>query len=209
MKTNILKVVKQKVKRLIDKQKSQHLLLSLVKSEQKIRLDLGCGASKREGFIGLDLHPEADIQWNITQGLPFADNTVLEIRSDHFFEHLELPEVVKIFQECYRVLIPDGILDFTVPHFDPYLDAYLKKDYDFLQDKIDDIPQGQQDLYNTCFDRIVWLLHRAGEHKSLFDEDSLLAKLKLAGFKDIKTREFDSKYDTNFRFSSIYVVAVK
>ena len=181
----------------------------LAKSNVDIRLDLGCGASGPPGFIGIDLTPAADIQWDIRWGIPFPDNSVLEIRSDHFFEHRELPVVVEVFRECRRVLVPGGLLDFTVPHFDPYVDAYLRRDWQFLKEKITDIPEGQEDLYSTCFDRIAWLLHRAGEHKSLFDRDSVIAKLRVAGFTDIRIREFDPNRDINWRFSSIYVGAVK
>lgn len=183
---------------------------TLLKSEGgNVRLDLGCGSSKIPGFVGLDLSLDADIQWDIRWGLPFDDNSVIEIRSDHFLEHLELPMIVEVLRECRRVLVPSGILEFTVPHLNPYLTAYNRKDFDFLKDKIFDVPQGQEQLYNTCFDRISWLLYRSGEHKSLFDKDSIIAKVKLAGFTNVVTREFDEKKDTNFRFSSIYVVAVK
>lgn len=181
----------------------------LAKTSAEIKLDLGCGASKRPGFIGLDLNKAADLQWNILWGLPFDENSVFEIRSDHFFEHLELSDVVRIFSECRRILVPGGTLDFTVPHFDPYVDAYLRRDYKFLRERITDIPEGQEDLYGTCFDLISWLLHRSGEHRSMFDRDSILHKLKMAGFKKITIREFDPNIDVNWRFSSINVVAVK
>ena len=159
--------------------------------------------------MGLDLSPDADIQWDIRWGLPFDDNSVIEIRSDHFLEHLELPMVVEVLRECRRVLVPGGMLYFTVPHLDPYVDAYLRRDWQFLKEKITDIPEGQEDLYSTCFDRIAWLLHRAGEHKSLFDRDSVIAKLRVVGFTDVRIREFDPNRDINWRFSSIYVGAVK
>jgi len=178
-------------------------------SNKEIRLDLGCGTPQRPGFVGMDLNPQADIQWDIRWGIPFSDNRISEIRSDHFFEHLELPIVVDVFRECRRVLILGGVLDFTVPHFDPYLDAYLRRDWHFLEEKIFDIPEGQDDLYNTCFDRMAWLLHRAGEHKSLFDRESIMDKLRVAGFSNINTREFDPNRDINQRFSSVYVVAAK
>ncbi len=172
-------------------------------------LDLGCGATKRPGFVGIDISPEADIQWDILWGLPFADDSVLEIRSDHFLEHLQLPQVVAVLQECKRVLVSGGRLEFTVPHLDPYLDAYARRDLAFLKDMIPDIPESQEDLYNTCFDRISWVLHRSGEHKSLFDRESILAKVRLVGFTEITTRMYDAQCDINPRYSSIYVVAVK
>lgn len=174
-----------------------------------IKLDLGCGRFKKNGFTGIDLSPNADLQWDINWGLPFSDCVVSEIRSEHFFEHLTPEEIINAFRECRRVLIDGGTLDFSVPHLDPYLEAYFKKDLNFLKEKIYDIPKGQEDFYSTCFDRIIWLLHRSGEHKCMFDRESILAKVRLAGFKNVTTREYDPARDVSFRFSSVYVVAVK
>jgi len=174
-----------------------------------LKLDLGCGASNRPGFIGIDFLSAADIEWDLRWGLPFKDDSVANIRSDHFFEHLELSDVVHLLRECRRVLVPGGVLDFTIPHFDPYLMPYLHKDLGFLKEKIDDVPADQDNLYATCFDRIAWLLHRSGEHKSFFDKESILSKVKLTGFENVTIREFDPKRDINYRFSSVYVVAIK
>jgi len=177
--------------------------------KNELKLDLGSGDQKRPGFIGIDLNPKADLQWDLRWGLPFGDNSVDEIRSDHFFEHLELTKVVELLKECYRVLKKGGKLDFSVPHIDPYIDAYLKRDFEFLQKKIFDTPKTEISIYNTCFDKISWLLYRSGEHKSCFDKESIIDKVKLAGFKNIKTREFDPKIDIQQRYSSIYIVAIK
>ncbi len=43
----------------------------------------------------------------------------------------------------------------------------------------------------------------------MFDTESILAKVRLAGFTSVTTREYDSTRDVNQRFSSIYVVAIK
>lgn len=199
----------QRVRNFRIRQSNRKYIEYLAKSNADIRIDLGCGLLRRPGFIGIDISLGADIQWDIRRGLPFKDNAVLEIRSDHFFEHLELPIVVEALRECYRVLVPGGILDFTVPHIDPYIEAYLNKDFNYLKEKICDITHEQEALYGTCFDRIAWLLHRSGEHKALFDKESILAKVKLAGFENVTTREFSPAKDRNYRFSSIYIVAIK
>jgi predicted SAM-dependent methyltransferase len=176
---------------------------------QPIRLDLGCGPFKRPGFVGLDLAAGSDIQWDIAWGLPFGDSTVLEVRSDHFFEHMDLPLVVRTLRECHRVLVTGGILDFSVPHIDPYLKAYMAHDFAFLKEKIFDVPKSQEDLYCTGFDRISWLLLRSGEHKSMFDAESIIAKVQLSGFSDVRFRAYDPSRDTQVRFSTCFVVAVK
>jgi predicted SAM-dependent methyltransferase len=176
---------------------------------EPLRIDIGCGATPRPGFVGVDLHPAADIHWDLAWGLPFADETVVEIRSDHCFEHLELPRVVEVLRACHRVLVPGGQLDFSVPHIDPYLEAYARRDRDFLHEKIVDVPAEQAALYDTCFDRIAWLLLRSGEHRSLFDRESILHKTHLAGFHDVRTRDVDPDRDPDPRFSSVYVVATR
>lgn len=174
-----------------------------------LRLDLGCGDHPREGHIGIDLSPRADLRWDLTWGIPFADESVADIRSDHLFEHLDLPIVVEVLRECRRVLEPNGGLDFTVPHIDPYLDAYLRRDMDLLKEKIHDVPPERESLYSTCFDRISWLLLREGEHRSIYDRESIIAKVRQAGFREVRTREYEPSRDTDRRFSSCYVVAVK
>ena len=69
--------------------------------------------------------------------------------------------------------------------------------------------QQLEELYNTCFDRISWLLLRSGEHKSMFDRESIVHKIHLAGFNQVKIDCFDPKIDLNQRFSSICVEAIK
>jgi predicted SAM-dependent methyltransferase len=185
------------------------LVAQLQSSLPQLKLDLGCGEVARDGFIGVDLHPRATVPWNLTWGLPFGDDTVAEIRSDHCFEHLNMADLSFLLRECHRVMVKAAVLDFTVPHLDPYITAYLKKDWDFFTKYITDLPNGQTELYGTCFDRLAWLLLRDGEHKTVFDKDSIVHKVRLAGFCDVQTRGFNPERDVNFRFSSIYVVARK
>ncbi len=80
-------------------------------------LNFGCGNSKREDEIGLDILPGkcvdviADLDGNL---LPFLSNSIDLIRSNHCFEHLS--NTVEIMEEVHRVLKPDGIAEITVPH---------------------------------------------------------------------------------------------
>lgn len=174
-----------------------------------LRLDLGCGGQARAGFVGVDLCPSADLHWNLCWGLPFPDESVAEIRSDHCLEHLPLKAVMTVLREAHRVLRRGGRLSFTIPHVDPYLDAYRRGDEAFLREKIFDVPAGTDVLYETPFDRIAWLLHRDGEHRSLFDAASIVAKVRRAGFGEAWTREYDAAQDIHPRFSSCYVEAIK
>lgn len=184
-------------------------LLQLGSRSTSMQLDLGAGGPGRPGTVGIDMHPNADLVWDLTHGIPCGDNSVNAIYSDHFLEHLPLADVVKLLEECHRVLMPGGSLRFTVPHIDPYIEAWRQGNFDFVADKIADVPDGQEALYATPFDRISWLLLREGEHKALFDRESILHKVRLAGFKQVRADSYNPDTDTNPRFSSIYVEGTK
>ncbi|MSM40063.1 MAG: methyltransferase domain-containing protein [Geobacter sp.] len=87
-----------------------------------IVIELGCGRNKTPGRIGIDRlnMPGVDIVADIEQGLPFfPDNSVDEIHSRSFFEHVENLE--GLMREIVRVLKPDGTCHLFVPHFsNPY-----------------------------------------------------------------------------------------
>lgn len=72
---------------------------------KKIKIDIGCGKNKKEGFIGIDIdkntHP--DIVASALE-LPFEDNSVDEVNSFHLVEHFHPYEALKFFDEIYRVL---------------------------------------------------------------------------------------------------------
>lgn len=87
-----------------------------------IKVELGCGPNKKiEDAISVDIVEldGVDIVANINDGLPFEDNSIDEIYSFHFLEHVDDLEFV--FKEIHRVLKPNGKTIGTVPHFaNPY-----------------------------------------------------------------------------------------
>jgi SAM-dependent methyltransferase len=94
---------------------------------EAIKLDLGCGPTKREGFIGVDTKdlPGVDIVADIEKGLPFVpDECVDAIYSSHFFEHVDNLEL--LMAECFRVLRREGRMEVRVPHFS---NPYFYSDY--------------------------------------------------------------------------------
>jgi SAM-dependent methyltransferase len=86
-----------------------------------IKLDLGCGPNKREGFIGIDqfaFDGEVDHVLNIgSERLPYDDGSVEEIHTSHFIEHLTPVERCHVINECYRVLKIGGKVTIIVPHW--------------------------------------------------------------------------------------------
>lgn len=70
------------------------------------RLNLGCGTQHKEGYINIDKRPEVkpDIVRDILRGLPFSDDSVDEVYSQDFLEHIPQAEVVWVMNEIWRVL---------------------------------------------------------------------------------------------------------
>ena len=71
-----------------------------------MKLDLGCGPNKREGYIGVDCiaFPGVDVVTDLTKPWPWADNTVDEIVCSHMVEHLDAEERIHFVNEMSRVM---------------------------------------------------------------------------------------------------------
>ena len=82
-----------------------------------LKLNLGAGWDGTEGFIRVDRAGDPDIRLDLSEPLPFADGTFVEIRAFHVLEHIERRDLVRIMNECWRVLEPDGVMEIEVPVF--------------------------------------------------------------------------------------------
>jgi hypothetical protein len=70
-----------------------------------LKVDLGAGQNKREGFLGLDRAPVSDITHDLLDTpWPFADESVDELHASHVLEHFWGEDQIKIIDEAYRVL---------------------------------------------------------------------------------------------------------
>jgi SAM-dependent methyltransferase len=88
--------------------------------EQPIRLDLGCGPRKKDGFLGIDQYAMPGVDHVVNLGrdrLPFDDGTVEEVYSSHFLEHLTQFERCHILNELYRVMKPGAKATIITPHW--------------------------------------------------------------------------------------------
>ena len=85
-----------------------------------MKLDLGCGQHKREGFIGVDsfAFEGVDTVCNLGKAQwPFEDSSVEEVHCSHMLEHLTASERVHFINELYRVLKPAARATIITPHF--------------------------------------------------------------------------------------------
>ena len=83
-----------------------------------MKLNLGCGSTEIEGHIGIDIIDYGhNIVRDLRRGIPFFDESMVEITAKHFLEHLEQDDVIFMIDECWRVLRPGGKLIIEVPSY--------------------------------------------------------------------------------------------
>ena len=81
-----------------------------------IKLDIGCARGKQKGFIGLDIRDcGQEIIWDARDGIPFPDDSIDDIFSSHFLEHLDDSDARDFLQECMRVVKKGGRICIRVP----------------------------------------------------------------------------------------------
>ena len=143
-----------------------------------IKLNLGCGSVRPNGWINTDSSLNANIQripflvemftkafgkvqysssnfiyMNLNKKWRYADNSVDVVYASHLFEHLTLKSADIFLKEAFRTLKPNGILRIVVP--DLYV---LAKKY------IADYESGNFDSKST--DYFLWAInmHREGQY---------------------------------------------
>lgn len=91
-----------------------------IKATEPLKLDLGCGQNKREGFTGVDVRDFKGVDQvvDLTKTpWPWPDNSVTEVNCSHFVEHLTGEERIAFVNELHRILIPGGKATVTTPHW--------------------------------------------------------------------------------------------
>ena len=94
----------------------------------EIKLDLGCGQNRKEGFTGVDFYApgEGIVKCDLFKSpwcapgsdkLLWKDESVSEIHASHFVEHIPYKLRWPFFDECYRVLKPGGKMQIIVPNW--------------------------------------------------------------------------------------------
>lgn len=140
------------------------------------KLNLGCGRKRMYGFTNVDIRPavEPDVVDDVFQLRTFDCGSVELIFACHVLEHAERDAVESILARWHAVLKPGGILRVCVPDLRAACEYYLAT-HDLRA--IHGLLYGGQ--------RNEWDFHRVG-----FDEVTLGAALKGAGFTGVRTYDW-------------------
>ncbi len=134
-----------------------------------VRLNLGCGTDRREGYINVDAYVEtADLRMDVFD-LPLETGSVDEIVSSHMLEHLGKYEVPKALAEWHRVLKDGGRIQLNLPDLEWMAQHWL------------DQPEAER--WGWTLDALYGLQTHAGEHhKTGFTVARVEQLLSEAGF---------------------------
>ena len=168
-----------------------------------LKLNLGCGAVIKPGWVNIDLHSEnADLRLDLREPWPFSDESVSVIYSEHFFEHLEYPlEVRRFLSEAWRVLSRGGKFDVSIPNFESAIRGYLDPNAELYRPVPPEV--------TTRMDHLNYTFRQGREHKYAYDFETLTKVLMQAKFVSVLNRPFDPALDSEYRKGSLCVEATK
>lgn len=154
------------------------------KSQIPVRIYVGCGYVRFDGWVHLDRDNAAkpDLVWDVGWGLPLEDNSADAIYSEHFLEHLPLDVAKTFLSECHRCLRDGGTLRTAMPSLEALLEARKKTDwkseFEFLQWPHYAGVKTHAELMNIVF--------RHFQHAWIYDLEELRRRLADAGFSTIR-----------------------
>ena len=82
-----------------------------------IILDIGCGAHKQPGTVGIDCRkiPGVDVVCDFEHGLPFQEGSIIGAYSIHSIEHMR--DLITFMEELYRVCAPGAKVLVKTPYY--------------------------------------------------------------------------------------------
>ena len=104
------------------------LFQKMVDEGVPIRLNMGSGRDRLDGFLGVDrFTPEADIKEDIFD-LVLPDGSIDEILASHILEHLLHTKVPALLESWYNSLIEGGRIVIECPDIEAIAKAFAKQD---------------------------------------------------------------------------------
>ena len=158
-----------------------------LRGRDDLRINVGSSGAHLEGWINADLFRDPEercLRMDATQRWPFGDGSAEAVNSEHMIEHVERQLAPAFFAEAYRVLRPGGVIRTSTPDLRGIAEAYIAEDdptlaahrahgYD---------ARNHADLVNNYL--------QVGDHRHLYDYETLELLLREAGFEEIERARF-------------------
>jgi len=184
-------------------------------SETIKRVNLGCGLVTPSNWINVDYSIGArltrlpflkpflkkyrvfGINWsdgvlihNLLKPLPWPDNSIDVAYSSHTLEHMTPEEGVRLLQECYRTLKPNGIIRIVVPDLEVIVKDYVAGELSSLE-FIDNLGMSSKQPGDTAIKKLLTPYFRF-PHRCMYDLPSLMDAMRRVGFTAHERASMDS-----------------
>jgi predicted SAM-dependent methyltransferase len=167
------------------------------KHSDNMLVNIAPGRYGKAGWVNVDVYraPLISCLYDCRKSLPFPDESVRAIFSEHFLEHIDYTEEVPYFlMECHRVLKKGGVLRLILPDAEKYLYGYCENGWEGLS-KIRPLDPQQVDphfhcKYNTKMELINVLFRQGREHQFAYDFATLHFVLRRYGFSTVVRQDY-------------------
>jgi SAM-dependent methyltransferase len=153
-------------------------------------------------FLSLGPFPRGVLYGDIVAGLPVADESAQGVYASHVLEHLSYADFWSALDRTYRMLKPGGIFRLVVPDLQARAEKYL---HDVALGRAEASAQfmrasglGREDRLRGVGPLLRQTFGRSA-HLWMWDETSLSAALRKAGFTGIRRCQFGDCVDAAFR----------
>ena len=175
-----------------------------------------------ETWVTLDVDPtrgDVVINLNDFEKLPFDNESVVCIYGSHIFEHVNMWSSLRLFKECYRILVPCGYFRLVLPDVHRSIEEYMRGNSRYLlfqrRKKRAKQSWGLDDY--TLFECLredfisgtgqTHLLSSHGlAHQNAWDFETIVRDLCRAGFRaeDVSRMAFQTTNCSDFEFEGSY-----
>lgn len=147
--------------------------------ERPRSLHLGCGTVHLPDWVNADVDPRADLVIDIRLRLPFPEENLEYIYSEHLLEHVRCDQGARFLREAHRVLRENGVLRVAMPDLDELVEGYRNdwRRFDWLSWPGHEFIGTRAEMLNVAF--------RWWGHKYLYNREELERRLREAGFREI------------------------
>jgi predicted SAM-dependent methyltransferase len=153
-------------------------------------LHLGSGGHHLEGWINVDLDfNQIEVAANLAGHLPFRSASIDFVHMEDVIEHLTLPDADACLAEIARVLLPGGALRLLTPDLPKLIDAvYRHREPRHLAWCAQNLGA------SSPAEALNALMRMDGEHRFIFDEESLRDRLQKLGFEVFPAKWNESRF---------------
>jgi predicted SAM-dependent methyltransferase len=143
-------------------------------------LHIGCGDIYFPGWVNIDLNSgKADLTYDIRNQLPYEENMVDFIYSEHVIEHFNREDGLRLLADFYRILKHNGVVRVATPDLD-----YIVFKYCFFWWKQDWIKKYGYEWIKTKAE-MMNISFREWGHQYIYNNEELTRRLHETGFRNI------------------------